>query len=265
MDTVRRRWGRLRASSSQLTAAQKRAKPLFPCGSARNSRTGAKEHSGMSRRDLGRLGKHQQWLAIVGNGRFIDDDSRKIGLRRQVVHDVQQHLFEYRAQAPRTSPPRERLAGNRAQRRFPHLELDAFHSKHLVVLLDQRVLGLDQNLDQGSVVELFQRRDDRQAADELGNQAELDQILGLGLAQEKAQVLAIVRAQYLGAEADPRLRGALADDLFQAVERSAADKEDVGGVNLDEFLVRMLAAALWRNRRDRALDQLQKRLLNSLS
>src|SRR6202790_2559275 len=265
MDAVRRRWGRPAASSSRLATRQaRRIQPCFRM-SRRANLAPARDRLRMSRRDLRRLGEHQQWLAVVGNRRFVDHDTRKIGLRRQVVHNVEQHLFEYRAQATRAGLPRERLAGNRAQRRLPDLELDAFHAKHLVILLDQRILGLDQNLNQRRVVEFFQRGDDRQAADELWNQAELDQILGLGLPQQPAQVLAVVGTQHLGAEANPRFRGALANDLLQSIKRPAADEEDVGGVDLDELLVRMLAPPLRGHRRDRAFDQLEQRLLHALA
>src|SRR6266853_269363 len=245
-------------------AASARDIPLLPYVSARQSRAD-RDRLRMSRRDLGRFGEHQQWLAVVGICRFVDDDTRKVGLRRQVIHYVEQHLFQYRAQAPRTGLACERLAGDGAQRRFPDLELDAFHAKHLVVLLDQRILRLDQNLNQCRVVELFQRRDDRQAADELRNQTELDQILRLGLAQKPAQVLAVVGTQHLGAEADARFRGALADDLLQSVECPATDEKDVGGVDLDELLVRVLSPALRGHRRDRAFDQLEQRLLHALA
>src|SRR4029079_7771810 len=174
-------------------------------------------------------------------------------------------LLQDRAQPARTGLAGERPAGDRAQRELAHFELDAFHAKHFLVLLDQRVLRLDQDLDQRGIVEFLERGDDRQPADELGDQAELDQVFRLGLAQQDADVLAIVRARDLGAEADARLGGALADDLFQAVEGAAADEQYVGRVDLNEFLVRMLAPALRRNRGDRAFDQLQQRLLHAFT
>src|ERR1700676_797899 len=264
MDAAKGRWGRPTASSSRPATRLARGNTPSCVVSARQSRAD-RDRLGMSRRDLGRLGEHQQWLAVVGNCRFVDDDTRKVGLRWQVVHNVEQYLFQYRAQAPRTGLACERLAGDGAQRRFPDLELDAFHAKHLVILLDQRILGLDQNLNQRCVVEFFQRGDDRQAANELGNQAELDQILGLGLSQQPAQVLAVVGTQHLGAEANPRFGSALADDLLQAIKRPPADEKNVGGVDLDELLVRVLAPALRRHRRDRAFDKLEQRLLHALA
>jgi hypothetical protein len=83
--------------------------------------------------------------------------------------------------------------------------------------------------------------------------------------QHLADVLAVVAALHLGAEADAALLGAVADHLVQAVEGAAADEQDVGGVDLDEILVRVLAPALRRNRGHGALDQLQQRLLHALA
>ena len=70
---------------------------------------------------------------------------------------------------------------------------------------------------------------------------------------------------HLGAEADRGALAALRDDLFQPGEGAAADEQDVGGVDLQEFLLRVLAAALRRHRGDRALHDLQERLLHALA
>jgi hypothetical protein len=49
------------------------------------------------------------------------------------------------------------------------------------------------------------------------------------------------------AEADRLALQAVTDDLLEAREGAAADEQDVGGIDLQEFLLRMLAAALRRN------------------
>src|SRR4029078_7429291 len=49
--------------------------------------------------------------------------------------------------------------------------------------------------------------------------------------------------------------------LLEADERAAADEQDVGGVDLEELLVRVLAPALRRNVGDGAVEDLQQRLL----
>jgi hypothetical protein len=56
----------------------------------------------------------------------------------------------------------------------------------LLVLLDQRVLRLGQDLDQRGLVEVFQRRDHRQTADEFRDQAELQQVFRLESLQQFA-------------------------------------------------------------------------------
>ena len=55
------------------------------------------------------------------------------------------------------------------------------------------------------------------------------------------------------------------DDLVEADERAAADEEDVGRVDLEEFLVRVLAPALRRHVGDRAFEDLEQRLLHALA
>ena len=70
---------------------------------------------------------------------------------------------------------------------------------------------------------------------------------------------------HLGAESQTTLADAVRDDLLQTGERTRDDEQHVGGVDLDEFLMRMLAAALRGHRRLRALQDLQQRLLHALT
>ena len=66
-------------------------------------------------------------------------------------------------------------------------------------------------------------------------------------------------------EADLPAAGARLDDLLQPVERAAADEQDVLRVDLDVFLLRMLAAALRRHGGDGALEDLEQRLLHAFA
>ena len=84
------------------------------------------------------------------------------------------------------------------------------------------------------------------------------------LREQLAGLLLLLRGD-LRAEAHRRLRQAALDDAVEADERAAADEEDVRRVDLDELLVRMLAAALRRNVRDRALEDLEQGLLHALA
>ena len=67
------------------------------------------------------------------------------------------------------------------------------------------------------------------------------------------------------AEADRLALQAVADDLLEAREGAAADEQDVGRVDLEEFLLRMLAAALRRDASGGAFHQLEQRLLHALA
>ena len=55
------------------------------------------------------------------------------------------------------------------------------------------------------------------------------------------------------------------NDLVEPDERSSANEQDVGGVDRGEFLVRMLAPALWRNVGDCPFENLQQRLLHAFA
>src|SRR6185503_18151188 len=207
----------------------------------------------------------EQRLAIGADHRLVHHDLAYVLEGRQLVHRVEQDLLEDRAQAARAGLAGQGALGDRAEGARAHLELHALHVEQALVLLDERVLRLGQDLDQRAFVELFQRREHRQAADEFRDQAVLDQVLGLDVLQEVVGGLGVLRAPHLRAEADAGLLGAVAHDLLEAVERAAADEEDVGGIDLDEILVRMLAPALRRHRGDGAFDELEQRLLHALA
>src|SRR5690606_31324417 len=208
----------------------------------------------------------QVGLGLVLDHRLVHDHLAHVLQRRQVVHGVQQHRLDDGAQAAGTGLALERLARDRGQRVRAELQLHALHVEQLAELLGDRVPGLAEDLNQRGLVQFLQGRDHRQAADELGDQAELDQVLGLDLGQHLADLDLAFAALELGAEADAAgLGAALLDDLVQAGEGAADDEQDVAGVHLQEFLLRVLAPALRRDRGDGALDQLQQRLLHALA
>ena len=82
-----------------------------------------------------------------------------------------------------------------------------------------------------------------------------------------AQDLAVVAvlAVHLGSEADPALADPALDQLVETGERPATDEQDVRGVDLDELLMRVLAAALGRHRGGGALEDLQECLLHAFA
>src|ERR1051326_949549 len=55
------------------------------------------------------------------------------------------------------------------------------------------------------------------------------------------------------------------DHFLETDERAAADEENVGSVDREEFLVRMFATTLRRNIRNSAFEDLQQRLLHTFT
>ena len=81
---------------------------------------------------------------------------------------------------------------------------------------------------------------DGEAADELGLEAEVDEVAGGDLAEEGGVVFRGGLGE-VGAEADGALLDALFDDLLQPGEGAGDDEEDVAGV--DGVLAALAAAA----------------------
>ncbi len=76
---------------------------------------------------------------------------------------------------------------------------------------------------------------------------------------------ALFRSAHLGTEADRGTLAALGDDPLEPGKRAAADEQDVGGIDLQKLLLRVLAPALRGYRGDGAFHDLQKRLLHPLA
>ncbi len=145
------------------------------------------------------------------------------------------------------------------------LQLHVLVLEQALVLAGDRVLGPGQDLDEGGLVEVVERRHHGEAAHELRDEAVLDEVGGLDLAEEVRLVLgAAPRALRVGLEAERLLAHPPLDHLVEADEGAAADEQDVRGVDLVELLVRVLAPALGRHVGDRALEDLEQRLLDAL-
>ncbi len=95
-----------------------------------------------------------------------------------------------------------------------------------------------------------------------GMRPELQQVLGHDLAVGVRVVLDLVER---GAEADALASGPRTDDLLETGEGAGNDEQHVRGVDLDEFLVRVLAAALRRDRGHGAFEDFQQRLLHAFA
>ena len=107
-------------------------------------------------------------------------------------------MIERRPRAPvsRSSA----LLGDRDERVVGEHELDAVEGEEALELLDERVARLGQDRDEILMGELVDGRHDRQAADELGDQAVLDEVLGQALLEE----LAVVAGALLDAIVAPK-------------------------------------------------------------
>ena len=173
-------------------------------------------------------------------------------------------MFQDGTQATGTGLARQRLLGDRMQGGRTNLQFRAFHLEQLRILLDQRILRLDEDLDQRLFRQFRQGGDDGQTAHQFRDQAELDQIFRLRL-QHQFAGRALRLAAHGGREADAALFGTVGDHFRQAVKGAAANEHDVGRVDLHEILVRMLAPALWRHGSHGAFDEFQQGLLHAFA
>src|SRR3954451_11984576 len=215
-------------------------------------------------RGAGRLAGHDRRVDVVQDDVLGDHDGRDVLAAGDVVHHRLEHLLHDRPEPAGAGAAEDRLVRDRLERVVGELQFHAVELEQPPVLAHQGVLRLGEDVDQRLAVQLLHAGDHRQPADELGDHAELQQVLGHDLG-EGVGLLDLGLAAHLGAEADALLADPLLDDLVQAGERATHDEQHVGGVDLDELLVRVLAATLRRHGRRRPLEDLQQRLLHALA
>src|SRR5690606_36049558 len=75
----------------------------------------------------------------------------------------------------------------------------------------------------------------------------------------------LLRISDVGAEADRTLLQAVADDLLEPRKRAAADEQNVGRIDLQELLLRVLTATLRRDGSGGAFHQLEQGLLHAFA
>ncbi|CAN3971354.1 Cysteine-rich VLP domain-containing protein, partial [Dysosmobacter welbionis] len=100
---------------------------------------------------------------------------------RDVVHHGSQDTLHDGPQAPGADVPLDGLVGDGLQGLRLELQLHLVVLHQLLVLLHQGVLGLRQDADQILPLQRIQRRDHRQAAHQLRDDAEFQQVVGLDL------------------------------------------------------------------------------------
>ena len=106
--------------------------------------------------------------------------------------------------------------------------------------------------------------DDRNTTDEFGNETELHEI-GRNHFVEQFAYAVFGFLLDMRAEAHAGAAGARFHQFFQPDERAAHDEQDVRGIHADEFLLRMLAAALGRNVGHGTFDDFQQSLLHAFA
>src|SRR6266498_4384061 len=99
-----------------------------------------------------------------------------VAARRELEHHVEQCGLDDRAQTARTGLALERLVGDLPERVVRKHELDAVVAEETLVLLHERVLRLHQDLHEVFALQLVHGRDDREPADELRDEPEVQQV-----------------------------------------------------------------------------------------
>src|SRR4051794_37565427 len=196
---------------------------------------------------------------LLGHDALLD-----VAAGGQLELDLEQDLLDDRAQAAGAGLALERAVGDGLQRVRGEDELDPVEAEEALELLDDRVARLGEDRDQVLARELVHRAGDRQAPDELRDQAVLHQVLGQAALEELAEV-ALGLGLDVRAEAHALVADAALDHLVEVRERPTADEQDVRGVDGQELLVGMLAAALRRHGSGRPLEDLQQRLLDAFA
>src|ERR1700722_2892644 len=209
-----------------------------------------------SPRALGPLSIDVKRTSLTFDDLGTDDDLFDAIEAGQFKHRVEQDGFHDRTEAAGACAALDCLLRDHSQRLFLNRQVGILHLEQPLILLDERVLWLGQNLLQGVLVEILKGSDDGQTADELGNEAEFQQVLRLDLAEHFART-SVVRRLNLGRKPN---RGALAtrrDDPLKTGKSPTANEQDIGRVDLQKFLLGVLASALWGNARNRPLHDFE--------
>ena len=143
-------------------------------------------------------------------------------------------------------------------------QLHIIHSQECLILLYQCIFRLHQNPHQIFFLQILHGGNHRKTAYQLRNDTELQQIVGLDLCQNIAQI-PLLFALHRGVKANGRLVCPGLNDLIQTVKGTAADEEDIAGVHGNGLLLGVLSAALRGHIGNRTLQNLQERLLHTFA
>src|SRR5579875_262404 len=199
----------------------------------------------------------------VQDNRTVDHALTNVVASGEVIHDLEEDLLQDGPKASRTGTAKERLLGDCFEGIVGDLELHAIEFERPLVLLGQSVLWFDEDPDEGIFVQLGNSTHYWEPPDEFRDQPELDQVFRKDSPQNLCVITWLTR--HLGAEADPLAPDSVLDDLVEPGKGSSANEQNIGGVDLDEFLVRVLPSTLRGNRCRRSFEDLEERLLDTLA
>lgn len=206
----------------------------------------------------------QQRIGVVHHVVFRDGAFHDVLHAGDLIHDFLHDLLDDRAEAAGAGIALDRLAGDGVDGRVFDDELYAVHGQQFLVLLDEGILRFGQDFDEGLFLQRVKGDDDGETADEFRDEAEFQEVFRLDLLEELVHVFIFCFLD-IGTEAHDAFGEAAVDDFIEAGESAAADEEDIAGVDLDHFLIRMLASALRRHVRHGAFQDLQESLLDAFT
>src|SRR5713226_311876 len=183
---------------------------------------------------------NQQWFMVRANHIGVDNDLFHIRARWDFIHYVKQHIFNDAAQSARAGALFKRAFGGSVECIVGEDQFYAVKLQELLILLDDSIFWLSQDTYQGILIQAVQRYRHRQATHKLWDQSKFEQVIGDEMRQSGTLrflivvVLPALEAHHLIAAQ------ALLDDLVKSFEGPATNEQDVGGIDLDEILVRML-------------------------
>ena len=226
----------------------------------------------MSCQSLSRVFRGSFALPFFHDGGFgsfdrgaVDGDGFDVLTGWDFEHDVEHDFFEDGAEGPGAGAALDRFFGTGGEGVLGDFELRAVEGELLFILLHERVFGLGKDLDEFLFGEFTQGRNDREAADELGDESEVEKVFRADFAEE-ADVITFFFIEVLaGFEPKDACSKAAADDVLHTDEGSTADKENLFGVDLDILLLRVLATALRGDVTNGSLEDFEKGLLDAFA
>src|ERR1700694_5026203 len=156
-----------------------------------DARAGLSRLPDQSRRPLALVAQLELRLQRLADRALRDQTPLDLRTGRDLEHRVEQSLFDDRLQSARTCPSKKSQLRYGIERTLLEHKLDVVEREELLVLLDERVLRLGEDPHDVLLVQVVQRHDDRQAADELGDEPVLQKILRLKVLQRLGQRLAL--------------------------------------------------------------------------